>query len=201
MPNFSEHRRRLEAMRQDLTARLHRTGQFGLDDPMRDELGELSVVDNHPADIGDELFERGKDLALRDAVKIRLQEIDRALRAIDDGSYGVCAACGHDIPVERLDAYPLTTLCVECKRAQEAQSPTRDRPVEEEVLWPSFGRTNTDDSEVVAFDGEDAWQAVARNNERPDLYHDYEQMEMDDNEGIVDRMDAVSNEQYRDQLP
>lgn len=197
------YRKRLEELRQHLQARLEQNGQFGLDDSMRDELGELSLVDNHPADTGDELFERGEDLALRDALKIRLQEIDRALAAVETGTYGVCQSCGRPIPEERLEAYPMAVRCVKCQQQSEALDPMRDRPVEEEVLWPSFGRTFRDDDpeEVVAFDGEDAWQDVARYNERSGCFHDYEQMEIDDNEGIVDRMDAVSNEQYRDQLP
>jgi DnaK suppressor protein len=201
--NTRRHQERLLQLRNDLRARLERTRQFGLGDSMRDQLGELSLADNHPADVGDELFERSKDLALRDSIMIRLQEVDRALAAMDQGRYGICESCGKPIPPERLEAYPQATRCVACKQAEEAVTPHHDRPVEEEFLWPSFGRTFTDgsESEVVAFDGEDAWQAVARYNERAGHFHDYEQMEMDDNEGIVDPMDAVSNESYRDQLP
>lgn len=197
----TEMRHRLKEMRQDVVDRLEATGQFGLDDAMSDELGELSMYDNHPADIASELFERGKDVALRDSQKLRLQAIDRALVAVDDGTYGTCSDCGAHIPEERLVANPLATLCVDCKRAEEIRHPNRSRPVEEAFLWPGFGRTDTDDEDSVGFDGEDAWQAVERSNERPEYGHDYEKIFLDDNEGLVDAVDLVSNEAYKRQLP
>lgn len=197
----SDARTRLLEMREDTVRQLEATGQFGLDDSMQDELGELSVYDNHPADIASELFEREKDVGLRDNQKLRLQAIDRALEAIAAGTYGTCSACGQSIPSERLDANPMATLCVDCKRTEEAMHPDRDRPIEEEFLWPGFGRTDTDDEDSVIFDGEDAWQAVERSNERPEYGHNYEQIFLDDNEGLVDEMDIVSNDEYKRQLP
>jgi DnaK suppressor protein len=185
--------------------RMENSGQYGLDDSMMDELGELSAYDNHPADIASELFERGKDVALRDMDKLRLQEIDRAQNALNNGTYGTCQRCGETIPTERLEAYPLATLCVPCKQVDEREHPDRSRPVEEELLTPGFGRTDTDDTSSVVFDGEDAWQAVARFNQRPEFENNVqphlEDDYMDDNEGIVDAIDAISNEEYESQLP
>lgn len=198
---WEKFRNRLEQMRNDVHEQIHTTGQFGLDTAMRDELGELSMYDNHPADIASELYERGKDVALRDAQKLRLQGIERALEAIDDGSYGFCANCKERIAPERLDANPFATLCVVCKRRDEKLHPNRNRPVEEEFMWPGYGRTQLDDTENVGFDGEDSWQAVERYNQRPEFEGNDEQVPLDDNEGIVDELDEVSNEQYRRQLP
>jgi len=42
-------------------------------------------------------------------------EIDRALAKLEDGSYGICDACGGPIAEERLEALPWATLCVACK--------------------------------------------------------------------------------------
>jgi DnaK suppressor protein len=42
-------------------------------------------------------------------------EIDRALEKLDEGSYGVCDACGRPISPERLEALPWAVLCVSCK--------------------------------------------------------------------------------------
>lgn len=182
--------------------RLERTGDYGLDDAMADNIGELSMYDNHPADVASELFERGKDVALRDSDHIRLQEIDRALEAIENGSYGTCDVCHQPIAPERLEAFPTSLLCVTCKKKDEAIHPSGGRPVEELYLWPGFGRTNLDNTSAVMFDGEDAWQAVDRFNESPPGQPtNYEQIFMDDNEGIVDPMDAISNEEYKAQLP
>jgi DnaK suppressor protein len=44
-----------------------------------------------------------------------------ALEKIKDGTYGVCEECGKEIEAERLDAMPVTSLCIECKKREEAK--------------------------------------------------------------------------------
>lgn len=61
------------------------------------------------------LIERAED---------RLRLIDEALARVDNGSYGICAECGDDIPVERLKALPFAVFCVDC---QEKRTRTRGR--------------------------------------------------------------------------
>jgi DnaK suppressor protein len=73
---------------------------------------ELSNADQHPADIGTELFEREKDLSILEQVSAELADVERAIRRLDDGTYGVCEACGGPIGTERLHARPAATLCV-----------------------------------------------------------------------------------------
>lgn len=200
-PDWSAMKERLEQQRAQTMARMRATGDYGLDDSMADALGELSLYDNHPADIGSELFERGKDLALRDGDKLTMQEIDRALQAIERGTYGTCQRCGQPIPGERLEARPSAVLCVTCKEADEQAHPNRDRPVEEEFLTPGFGRTNLDDTSSVAFDGEDSWQAVERYNQRSGYAHMVEESTYDENVGTVEDIEQISNQQYKEQLP
>ena len=48
-----------------------------------------------------------------------LARIDRALEAMDEGSYGLCDECGCAIPFERLKIEPMTQHCVACKSAWE----------------------------------------------------------------------------------
>jgi len=57
--------------------------------------------------------------SLTDGERTVLLQIDEALNRIDDGTYGTCAACGGEIPPERLAAVPYATLCVEDKRRLE----------------------------------------------------------------------------------
>jgi DnaK suppressor protein len=196
MADWSELKSRLLAMKDETRDRLSDTGQYGLDDSFRDELSELSLYDNHPADVASEVFERGKDVALRASDNRRLQHIDDALQAIDNGTYGTCRHCGQPIPRERLEAQPTASLCVHCKDEEEDRHPDRMRPIEEEFLWPGFARSNLDDTSATYFDGEDSWQAVARYDELPGIETDG-YADMDDNEGIVDPMDGVSNELYK----
>jgi RNA polymerase-binding transcription factor DksA len=86
-----------------------------------EESGELNsgAGDQHLADHATELFVRELDESLEENAEHVLDEIDEALRRIDEGTYGRCAVCGREIPEERLAAIPYATLCVEDKRAQE----------------------------------------------------------------------------------
>lgn len=58
---------------------------------------------------------------LRGREKVFLQKIERALKKIDDGSFGTCENCDEEISVKRLEARPETTLCIRCKEDQERQ--------------------------------------------------------------------------------
>lgn len=192
-------------MKQELLDRTSRTGRYGLDDAMRDELGELSMADNHPADVASELFERGKDLGLQRLTEQRLNEVENALVALEEGRYGICQNCGQPIGDERMEANPLAVECIGCRMRQEDLRYDLVRPVEESFLMPFYGRSNLDGSDRNEFDGEDSWQAVARYNQRPGYDEEYDipvdREHMDDNEGIVDPMDRISNEEYRAQRP
>jgi len=135
-----------------------------LNEDMRESLGELSLIDNHPADIATEVYERSRDVAQHDRLIHKVEAIDAALARFDQGKYGVCEHCGHEIPVERLDALPYTTVCTGCSREEEVeeQHSLHREPVEDEFLNRPFSRTFNDGKDQVEFDGEDSWQAVAR---------------------------------------
>lgn len=136
-------------------------GPGGLGEPMDIADTELSAYDNHPADYGSQMYERSKDFGLLEITRQQIAEIEEAQVAIEEGSYGYCRSCGQPIPEQRLQALPRTLLCVKCKREEEDRD-LSDRPVEEKLMYPPFGRTFTDETDNVAFDGEDAWEAVAR---------------------------------------
>jgi len=80
--------------------------------------------DREPGDVqfdeesgeGDTLaVERERDLALSAQARAAIEEIDRAIEKVYDGSYGQCETCGIAIPKERLKALPHASLCVKCK--------------------------------------------------------------------------------------
>ena len=69
---------------------------------------------------GDTLnVERERDLALSASATQAVEEIDRALRRMDIGTYGICERCGKKIGVARLEALPFAALCIECKSREE----------------------------------------------------------------------------------
>jgi DnaK suppressor protein len=199
--NLEQLRESLLKTKKDVEERLALPPSANLGESMRVEFSELSMVDNHPGDIASELFLRG--MAVGDTVRdeAHLEDINQALAAMDDGTYGTCARCGQDIGMDRLTAMPTARYCIDCQRVEDVKTKQQHRPVEEEVLDPGFGAVFRDGEDQTAFDGEDAWQAVDRYNESQDGDHVYDQMETDDNTGIVDDMDSISNEEYKDQLP
>ncbi|MCK1994259.1 yteA family sporulation protein [Peribacillus muralis] len=182
----------LQQTKQQLKERLHDSGDFDLRRSMEDSTGELSSYDNHPGDQGTELYEREKDLALSEHYRDEIHDIERALAAIEAGEYGKCEVCSKEIPLERLEAIPTTTFCIEHTPSRETSD---NRPIEEEVLGPPFGRFDLDGrKESVAFDAEDSWQEVASfgTSETPSDFayppSDYEDMyiESDENIGYVE---------------
>lgn len=92
----------------------------------RESTSELSSMDQHQADIATELFDRERDLGILEAVEGELTEVERALWRIDDGSYGICEACGQPIGDDRLEAQPYARLCVEDQQRAERESRATD---------------------------------------------------------------------------
>ena len=86
-----------------------------------DETGEDAVYDNHLADTATETYDRELDYTLEENSEHVLAEIDAALKRIDEGTYGICTNCGKPIPVERLEALPWATLCIDCQREREGR--------------------------------------------------------------------------------
>lgn len=125
----------------------------------QDAAGELSMYDNHPGDMGTELFEREKDMALHIHAGSELDKVESALQAMVDGSYGKCEVCQEDIPFERLEAVPYTTLCI--NHATEKEVPN-DPPVEEDILIMANPNSFADRRSGAARDGEDSFQEIAK---------------------------------------
>lgn len=134
----------------------------GLGMSLKESVQELSSYDNHSSDLASETFEREKDLGLMGNLQNRLVEIEAAMRRMREGGYGTCGRCGREIPQERLDAVPWAQYCKDC---QELYDRRKDfgPPIEEETFaggpWAHVNRDGTDE---VGYDGEDAWQEVAR---------------------------------------
>ncbi|HLD30020.1 MAG TPA: TraR/DksA C4-type zinc finger protein, partial [bacterium] len=59
-------------------------------------------------------FEREILFELSDKEKTLLENINRALRKIDEGNYGACESCGEKITDKRMEALPHTRYCMKC---------------------------------------------------------------------------------------
>lgn len=58
-------------------------------------------------------------LRIRDRERKLILKIREALERIENGTYGICEECGEEISEQRLEARPVTTLCIDCKTSQE----------------------------------------------------------------------------------
>ncbi|MCO5168603.1 MAG: TraR/DksA family transcriptional regulator [Planctomycetes bacterium] len=71
-------------------------------------------------DLGGDANDEETNYKILEIESAELDQIDYALERIDNGSYGVCEECEKPINPERLRALPFASLCITCKRSQEA---------------------------------------------------------------------------------
>jgi RNA polymerase-binding transcription factor DksA len=76
--------------------------------------GSASTDDEHDPEGATIAFERQHVAALLERERDQQAAAERALRKVDDGSYGVCEACGQPIAAERLAARPAAATCISC---------------------------------------------------------------------------------------
>ena len=108
---------KLRRRRQELPEFLKR-----LDDDMQEldtdsaqDIGDRSVLSMSK----ESLFESSSQQ------RIVLRMVEGALGRISDESFGVCANCGDDISVRRLEALPWTQYCLRCQEALEDEERRR----------------------------------------------------------------------------
>jgi DnaK suppressor protein len=58
--------------------------------------------------------ERLTQVAAHEQLLVQAEEVARALAKLDEGTYGVCDACGGPIPEGRLEIHPWAVRCVSC---------------------------------------------------------------------------------------
>jgi DnaK suppressor protein len=104
-PNQLEHYRRILTARRDELANGTARAESEVKD--QEELGRLDYGDRATGAVAKEdlLQEAGRDSE-------KLAAIETALIRMREGTYGLCAVCGKEIPVSRLDAVPWATLCI-----------------------------------------------------------------------------------------
>ena len=88
----------------------------------------LSVEKDASLDFADQAsLESDLDIALH--IKEResklIAKVTDALERLEEGTFGICESCGEEISLKRLEARPVTTLCIECKKKQEASEKLR----------------------------------------------------------------------------
>ena len=88
----------------------------------------LMIGSENLPDLGDQataVADQNFMLRLKEREQKLLKKIDEALDRITQGTFGVCESCGGEISFKRLQARPVTTLCIECKTKQEEDEKVR----------------------------------------------------------------------------
>lgn len=90
-----------------------------MDDTKEQGLGLNSEDLPDEIDLASSETDQSMNLRLRDRERILLKKIERTLEKIEEGEFGICESCGEEISVKRLEARPVTDLCIRCKEEQE----------------------------------------------------------------------------------
>jgi DnaK suppressor protein len=131
--------------RRDALLRLHKS-LVGRRDELRKRLGrDLSDLrmSQDTGDEADKAFDAGSGEVSSQLAQLESRElfqIERAIRRLKQGTYGVCEGCSKKIPVSRLNALPFSTTCIACQREMEHYGTWEGRGAGdwERVTDPSF---------------------------------------------------------------
>ena len=83
--------------------------------------GDLTYSD-HMGELGSSTMEREKAFMFASRDGVYLNQIEKALKRIEDGTFGLCRVCGNQVPVARLEAVPTTEICVPCKEGENSNA-------------------------------------------------------------------------------
>jgi len=84
------------------------------------ESSELSHVTQHPGDVGTEVADNDREIAVLEAAGDRRAEVQAALARLDAGTYGTCVDCGRPIEDARLEFRPEAARCLQDQQKHEA---------------------------------------------------------------------------------
>jgi DnaK suppressor protein len=116
----------LEAIRRELQARRDRARERLAVLAQRPERGSAVGFGKRIGDGTSEAVSRLTDIGVGDSLEHGLNRTERALAKLDQGTYGLCDACGQPIARGRLKAMPDGVLCLRCAASERrVRSPRR----------------------------------------------------------------------------
>ncbi len=95
------------------------------DDLIEESRETISNLQSEVRDVGDEAeratreTENSLELRTRDRYRKLINKINKTLARIDDGEYGYCEETGEEIGLQRLEARPIATLCLDAQERWE----------------------------------------------------------------------------------
>jgi DnaK suppressor protein len=110
---FEDVRQQLLQQKRDILRKFH------------DKKGDHDKQGGDFIDIATDSLEHELNYIFEEREREKLQNINAALKRMQEGDYGECDDCGEDIDIERLVALPFARLCLDCKSKQERQKKLR----------------------------------------------------------------------------
>jgi DnaK suppressor protein len=104
--------------RADLQAQMQELEEESFQGTQSELTGEVGI-DEDFADAGSATFDREQALSIQNNIRDLIDQVERALARIGEGTYGSCERCGRPIDAARVKALPRTLLCQDCKRREE----------------------------------------------------------------------------------
>ncbi len=115
---LSQFKKQLESMKVDINSDVEKTLT-----EMTSQTGNIPDPNDRATMESDRSFE----LRIRGRERKLMEKVDEALVRIEDGTYGICAGCGEEIAVKRLQARPVAKFCIDCKTKQEQKEKEQGR--------------------------------------------------------------------------
>lgn len=72
--------------------------------------------DTSEDDLSEKVSAYADEVSLIGELETQLRDVQKALEAIEKGTYGICKYCGKDIDMKRLEARPSSSSCIACKK-------------------------------------------------------------------------------------
>ena len=117
---LEQFRNRLRDMRDRMIGEVDRVVES-----IREDINPSGNLSNAPVHLADAAPENiDADINIIETERGMMEEVQAALKRIDDGTFGTCLNCGGPIPEERLEAIPYVPYCVQCASEQAEKGAT-----------------------------------------------------------------------------
>lgn len=83
------------------------------------ELKHFPDYGDNEDDNAKELADFESNLSIEEQLELLIKKINKALEAIEDGTYGKCKKCNRLIETGRLEIMPYADVCVTCKKEED----------------------------------------------------------------------------------
>ncbi|MFC1514577.1 TraR/DksA family transcriptional regulator [Candidatus Omnitrophota bacterium] len=116
---LSDYKEQLVKLRGEVYEEIRRISQDVSTKTQAEAAGDISSHSFHIADAATDTYERDYSLNLAGTEMRIVQQIDLALRKLEDNTYAICEGCEKLIPKRRLDAIPYVRNCLKCQQKVE----------------------------------------------------------------------------------